>query len=277
MDKQQVLINIIQNKYAEISEIERKFGIFGIDGDFRPRIEHYHDAIRAIDNDVADGLHRNSRLSAERLAYDVEMLRQITARPTVAGRGEHHLSTQNEVALNQQLAENINPDAADKRKLTALYRDYTVFFIALLLEKIEDNITARTEENDILVQDCYRLEQALAGLNAGNIDINNVIKSAKMLENDGLRHKIMTMLAKGAPSKDEISSSIATLQNVRRSLAEEKKTLDAAGMRFATSHLMVYEGAKDTVKQLMQSGINIAGKHTESAMQHNQGSKERGF
>ena len=137
MDKQQVLINIIQNKYAEISEIERKFGIFGIDGDFRPRIEHYHDAIRAIDNDVADGLNRNSRLSAERLAYDVEMLRQITARPTVAGRGEHHLSTQNEVALNQQLAENINPDAADKRKLTALYRDYTVFFIALLLEKIE--------------------------------------------------------------------------------------------------------------------------------------------
>jgi hypothetical protein len=277
MDKQQFLINIIQNKYAEISEIERKFGIFGMEGDFRPRIEHYHDAIRAIGHDVGDGLERNSRLSAENLAHDVEMLRQITARPTVAGRGEQHLSTHNELTLASEVGIDNSPSSATKRQLTALYRDYTVFFIALMLEKIEDNINARTEENNVLVQDCYRLEQALAGLESGAIDINAVIKSAKMLENDGLRHKIMNMLAKGTPTKDEISSSIATLQNVRRNLATEQKTLNTAGMRFATSHLMVYEGAKDTVKQLMQSGVNIAGKHTESAMQHNQGNKERGF
>ncbi len=275
MNKQQALINMIHNKYEQIIAIEQRFSVLGVDGDYRCRIEHYHDAIRCLNHD--NGLERNSRLAAEKLADDVEMLRQITTRPFIVGRGEQHLSVGNELTLGEDAGRELRPDANVKRNLTAIYRDYTVFFIALMIEKAEDNINARNEENDVLVQDCYRLEQVLAALDAGKVDLQAVAKAANMMENDGLRQKIIAMLSQNAPSSAEIKNSISALQNVRRSLNDERKNLDAAGMRLASSQLMVYEGAKDVVKQLMQGGVNIVGKHTESAVQPPQTSKDRGI
>ncbi len=277
MNKMQALINMMNAKYEQITAIEQQFSIFGIDGDYRCRIEHYHDAVRALGDAHDDGLERHSRLAAEKLADDVEMLRQITARPTLAGRGEQHFSTNDALTIGADAGAELRPDSSVKRNLTSLYRDYTVFFVALMIDKAEDNINARNSENDVLVQDCYRLEQVLAQLGAGGADLSAVAKAANMMENDGLRKKIMSMLSQGAPSPQEIKDSISALQNVRRSLGDERKTLDNAGMRFASSQLMVYEGAKDVVKQLMQGGVNIAGKHTESAMQSAPTSKDRGI
>lgn len=268
---------MLNNKYFELRDIEQKYNIFGLQGDFRPRIDYYHDAVRAYNDASDDGLSKNSRLSAERLADDVEMLRQITARPLIVGRIQESLSTSDALTINQTQAGELRPDASTKRQLTNLYRDYTVFFVALMIDKAEDNIQSRNEENDIIVQDCYRLEQALAGLQNGTMNIESVISAANMLEHDGLRLKIINMLSKSTPNSSEINGAINTLQDVRRGLATERKTLDAAGMRFASSQLMVYEGAKDIVKNLMQNGINIAGKHTESAMQTNQNSRDRGI
>jgi hypothetical protein len=277
MEKAKLLINMLNNKYAELRDIEQKYNIFGLHGDFRPRIEHYHDAVRCYNNQSDQGLDRNSRLAAERLADDVEMLRQITARPLIVGRTQEHLSTSDALTIGELAGSELRPDAVIKRQLTSLYRDYTVFFVALMIDKTEDNIQARSEDNDIIVQDCYRLEQALAGLQNGSINISEVRAAANMLEHDGMRLKILNMLANATPDNNEISGAINTLQDVRRGLAEERKRIDAAGMRFASSQLMVYEGAKDTVKQLMQNGVNIAGKHTESAMQNNQTSRDRGL
>jgi hypothetical protein len=277
MDKSKLLINMLNNKYAELLDIEQKYHIFGMQGDFRPRIDYYHDAVRAYNDANDDGLSRNSRLAAERLADDVEMLRQITARPLIVGRIQESLSPSDALTVNQFSGYDMRPDATTKRQLTSLYRDYTVFFVALMIDKTEDNIESRTQENDIIVQDCYRLEQALAGLQNGTMSVESVRAAANMLEHDGMRIKIMNMLSKSTPNSQEINESITKLQDVRRSLAVERKTLDAAGMRFASSQLMIYEGAKDIVKNLMQNGINIAGKHTESAMQNNQTSRDRGI
>jgi hypothetical protein len=278
MNKQQALITLMQGKYAEIRDIETQYHIFGEMGDYRVRIEHYHDAVRALGSIDDDGLSRHSRLSAEHLAHDVEMLRLITAKPLHMGRGGQHFSVSDAVGFVQPPTESARPDSSIKRRLSQCYKDYTVLFIAIMVEKLEDNIAARTEENNVLSQDCYRLEQMLANLAQGSIPLAAVMQTADMVEHDGLRHHLLQLLGRGEPTREDIIHATHILQQARTRINQEKKELDALGMRFVSSQLMVYEEAKDMVKSLAGQGINIVGKHTESALQHQpQTNKERGI
>jgi hypothetical protein len=274
---QQALLSLIHGKYAQIRDIETQYQIFGHEGDYRPRIEYYHDALRALGSGTDDGLTKHSRLSAEHLAYDIEMLRLISARPTTAGRGEQHYSVSDALVPTGMHGEEFRPDRQAKQDLGKHYKDYTVYFSAIMVDYMEDNIKARKEESDILIQDCHNLEGLLTQLANGIIDAATMVKAANQLEHDGLRRKILTMLSQGTPSKKDLMGAVGFVQNARHQIKEEMTALDQAGMRFASSQLMVYEQARDMVKSMASQGMNIAGKHTAQTVDSSKGRGGRDF
>ena len=62
--QQQAIIELMTGKYAQILPIEQEWGIRLHEGDMRPRIEHFHDAVRALTSGEANIYEKNSRLSA---------------------------------------------------------------------------------------------------------------------------------------------------------------------------------------------------------------------
>ncbi len=273
---EQALLSLMIGKYEEIHAIESRFHIFGHEGDYRPRIDYYHDAVRALGHDIDDGLSKDSRLSVERIAYDIEMLRIISTRPLNAGRGEQHFSTSDALSADGLEERALRPDRKTKQTLGQLYKDYTVYFTALLAEKAENNVQARSEEADILIEDCHIMEDLLTQLASGEMDVAAVVKAAGRMEHEGLRRKILALLNQGAPERAELDSAAASVKDARTQVQQEAQALDKEGMRVAGSKLAVYEGAKDVVKQLAANGLNIAGRFTERAVQQAQGRGERG-
>lgn len=266
MSDRHALLPLIIAKYEQINMLERQHQIFGHEGDFRPRIDYYHDAVRALGNDYLNGLSKDSRLSAERLAYDIEMLRLISSRPLVAGRGDHHFSVSDALTVYHQHHAEQRPDRQVKQQLGDCYKDYTVYFAAIMVDFMEDNIRARKEESNVMLEDCHHLEQMLKQFAQGTIDVQQVMRGAQALEHDGLRRKLVQMLAKGAPSKSEVQGAIGTVQQTREYIRNDVTEMNKAGMRFATSQLMVYEQSRDMVKRMAAQGLNIVGKHTGQTM-----------
>jgi hypothetical protein len=262
MANKQSLLPLMHGKYVQIRELEIQYHIFGHEGDYRPRIEYFHDAVRALGGDEDDGQTKHSRLAAERLAYDIEMLRYISARPATAGRGDHHFSTGDALVAEGMQGRESRMDRQIKQELGQHYKDYTVYFAAVMVDFMEDNILSRKEESDLLIQDCYNLESLLTDLAKGSIDVTMMMKAASQLEHDGLRHKIQSMLAQGVPDKQQLTNAVAFVQSARNQIKAEMVEMDKAGMRFVSSQLMVYEQSRDMVKKMAAQGMNIAGKHT---------------
>ena len=80
-ESQAAIIELMHGKYQRLLAIETQWGIRLKEGDMRPRIEHFHDAVRALTSGEADIYAKNSRLSVEHLAYDIALLRQIQNKP----------------------------------------------------------------------------------------------------------------------------------------------------------------------------------------------------
>ena len=266
MDALQGFLTLLHRTHGEISAIEARYQIFGHEGDFRPRIEYYHDAVRALGSETDDGLGKESRLAIERLAYDVEMLRLISERPLVAGRGEQHFSVSDALVTEADSGDGLRPDRRTKGRLGELYRDYTVYFIALMAEKADNNVQSRKEENAVLIADCKQLEALLNQLAEGGIDLASVVRAAGMIEHDGLRRKVLALLNRGKPNRDELTSAGATLKDARAHFEGEQKGLDAQAMRFSTSQLMVYESSKEVIRSLNDQGLNAAGKFMKQSL-----------
>jgi hypothetical protein len=272
MDMLQGFITLLHQTHSEIRDIEARFQIYGHEGDYRPRIEYYHDAVRAYASDFDDGLTKDSRLAIERLAYDVEMLRLIADRPLSVGRGEQHFSTEDALVVQGEMGDGLTPDRRTKGRLSELYRNYGIYFIALMAEKADANIKARKEDNTILIQDCNQLEQLLNQLAANAIDLASVIKIAGQMEHDGLRRKILALLNRGKPNRDELNSAANSVKDARLYFQHDQKQLDDNGMRFASSQLMVYEANKEMIRQLSERGLNVAGKFMKQTLgEHGQG------
>src|SRR6202012_5632366 len=79
--EQAAIIELMHGKYGQLLAIESEWGIRLHEGDWRPRIEHFHDAVRALTSGSDDMYAKNSRLSVENLAYDLGQLRHIQEKP----------------------------------------------------------------------------------------------------------------------------------------------------------------------------------------------------
>lgn len=260
------LLSLMDRQYREIREMEAAHSIMGGEGDFRPRIEHYQDAVRALTSGTDDGLGKESRLSVERLAYDLTLLRHITAKPLTAGRGRGHFSPHSEVALSDREAGGEGMPRETKQRLAQLYKDYTVLFAAIFAEKADRNANARTEEANATIADCHELQELLSGLAKGEVKLAEVAAMAQHLENSELRKAINALLQQKNLQKAILQQAAERLKSGAKSLDQEIREINKAAMSYATGQLAVYEASKDTVKRLAASGLNIAGKFVENAM-----------
>lgn len=269
--EQATLIQLLDRIHEQIYGIESAYMIFGQEGDYRPRIEYYHDAVRTLMAGEDLGLSKDSRLSAERLAYDVAMLRHIQAKPMTAGRGQQHFSPSTAIARPGETSAPPEPNRDERALLKQRYKDYTVLFVALLAEKADRNAQSRIEEANVVVSDCAVLKNLLEKLQKGQIGLPEVLAAVEHLEHDDLRKALRTLLAMGRLKAEEIGQAGAKVVQAGKAADEEIKRIDQAMMNFATAQLAVYEEAKDTVKSLASQGMNIAGKFVENAVRQAQG------
>ena len=266
--EQAAIIELMHGKYVQILPIETEWGIRLHEGDWRPRIEHFHDAVRALTSGEADPYAKRSRLSVENLAYDLGQLRQIQSKPiglinraTEKSAGSSLIKRGEEAASVPKM-----PPQAVRAQITGLYRDYMVFFAALFAEIADRNVQARHEDAEQSQGDLALIEEVMAKLIAGNMSAAEAMGELMHVERDDLRERIQALLARKNLTARERQEALALMGQIGRGLAEEKKRLDQSHLAYATGQLAVYEEAKDTIKRLQQQGLNLAGKFVENAM-----------
>lgn len=260
------LIALMDRQYREIRALEAEHTILGREGDFRPRIEYYHDAVRALTSESDNHLSKDSRLSVERLAYDIAMLRHICAKPLSAGRGKGHYSPNAELTAAPESGGAGGMDREEKRRLTQLYKDYTVLFAAIFAEKADRNAIARSEEAESAIEDCHTLQDLLEELARGEISAEEMMAMAQHVEHDGLRQAVNHLMQQRGTSRSMLQQAAARLKDTAKGLDQEIKELDKAALSYAGNQLLAYEESKDTVKRMASEGLNLAGKFVETAM-----------
>lgn len=273
-DQSQVaIIELMSGKYGQILAVEAEWGIRLTEGDMRPRIEHFHDAVRALTSGSADIYAKHSRLSVEHLAYDLSLLRQVQNKPVgTINRSTEKSTSDALVKMGEAGASRSKmPPSAVRMEIAALYCGYTVFFAALFVEVADRNYQSRSDVIDETVSDIGVIEEVLDQLIAGKITAAQAMQELQHVERDDLRERLQAMLARKGLSAREKQEARAMLGTIEKGLAKEKKDLDAAHMNYRTGQLAIYEDTKDIVKQLASQGLNLAGKFVENAMAKGQG------
>jgi len=162
------LIPLINEAYEQIRVIEQEQGFGAGPSDFRPRIELFHDAIRAYTAGHSP-YESTGRLTLERLAWDIETLRALQANPLQQMAGAQKLSPHQAVVLHRPDAK--QDQRALRSELAQLYKTYTVFFVAILAETADMNHSSRMEEYDQEIEDLaqqggIKAKQAMARIDA---------------------------------------------------------------------------------------------------------------
>lgn len=277
--KEQVaIVELMSGKYAQIVPLETEWRIRLHEGDMRPRIEHFHDAVRAFTSGEADIYAKNSRLSVEHLAYDIGQLRLIQDKPvgkinraTEKSAGSALVKKGEAGATQSKL-----PPAGVRSELAALYRDYTVFFAALFAPMADRNYQSRTDAIDSAVEDLGLVQDIVKQLAAGKISASQAMEEVMHVEHDAMRERLQDALAKKQITASEKQKIFETLGLIQSNLDKEKKSLETAHLHYVTGQLAVYENSKETIKRLNQMGMNLAGKFVQNAMQTAQHGKGRG-
>lgn len=267
----EAVISIMHGQYDQIVAIESEWGVRFREGDMRPRIEYFHDAVRALTSGSEDPYAKHSRLSVEHLAYDVVQLRNIPARPIVKYQRLDASPSGDLVVQGQGGARSAAPDRATKNQLAQLYKDYTVLFVALFAQTAEDNFQVRSDEVDNTVEDIALIDDMLNKIVSGEMTVAQAQAMLDQLENDQMREKLQLMLRSkqiGIAEKDQMTDQLGQLSS---QLDDEKRKVEQAHLSYATGQLAVYEDAKETVKRLAGQGLNLAGKFVENAMSQAQG------
>ena len=267
--EQGAIIELMHGKYQQLAAIEGEWGIRLSEGDMRPRIEHFHDAVRALTSGSDDIYAKNSRLSVEALAYDLALLRGIPDRPVGYINKTTEKSFSTALVKNSEAGAGVPkmPPAGVRAELVQLYRDYTVFFAALFAEVADRNFKSRVETVDATVADIGLIEQILSQLAAGKMSNAQAMSEMNHVERDDLRERIQQMLARKTLSGREKQEALAMLGQIEHGLNKEKKQVEQSHLSYATGQLAVYEESKDTVKRLASQGLNLAGKFLDNAMQ----------
>lgn len=280
IESKQALLSILNTQYQHISGIEEEWGIHFKEGDQRPRIDYFHDAVRALTSGSADLYTKHSRLSVEHLAYDLSQLRQIQAKPLGVGfisrpqqpAGYHEVATMQDV---QRMSQH-SPDRKTRADLAQLYKDYAVMFAAVFAETADINFKARCDEIDSTVQDIGTIEQVLQQLANGKLSKQQAMSQLDQVEMDSLRERIIQAVSSQTIRHAEQEVLAGQLAQFEKQLDAEKKTIETAHLHYVTGQLAVYEGSKDIVKRLASQGLNLAGKFVENAMARSQGGQGKG-
>lgn len=133
--EQESLAALLSRIYHDILPMEEEYNLRVGEGDFRPRIEYFHDAVRAFTSGASAHREAGGRLTVEWLAYDVGCLRYLIAMP-LSSFTPHGATLSPQTALlkadGKPLPSGPKPDRVAKERLRELYQRYAVLFAAML-------------------------------------------------------------------------------------------------------------------------------------------------
>jgi hypothetical protein len=261
--QKQALVGVMTRIYEEIRVVEARYGLTVGERDVRPRIEYFHDAIRQYTQANTHGFERTGRLSVESLAYDIAMLRQIQANPVSrVALPTQHLSGKDLVVAGQAEPFRTKVDGNDRYQLMDWYKNYCVLFVALLAEAADRNYSNRISENNAQVED---LASVLNSVNANIHKHGPEVDVAHLLNHIGdpeIKAKLAQMLGGRAKGK----ASVQAMDAMIKAIDKENAKIEKAHFTYVTSQLAVYENAKDVVKKMASSGMNVVGDFMAAAM-----------
>lgn len=266
-DAKQALIPIMTSQYNQLYELEARWEIRLHEGDQRPRIDYFHDAVRALTSGEASMYEQHSRLSVEHLAYDLSQLRIAQSQPLGKRHKGNALSASTDLVEAGERGRGLNlPDRQTRAEISRLYKDYTVLYAALFAEVADMNFQTRNDEIDQAVEDIALIEQVLSQLANGAITKQQAEEMLQAVEHDELRERIQAAIARQTILHREAEQIIDGLKRHEDRLEADKQRIEQAHLNYSTAQLAVYEQSKDTVKRLAAQGMNIAGKFVESAL-----------
>lgn len=266
--EQEALTSIITRIADEISEIEESYQLCVGEGDFRARIEYFHDAVRAFTSLPVDPA-AAQRLSVELLAYDVSCLRYLQSMPLSHFKpSAQRYSAQNAlvVARPRGSTQNGRPPREVKQKLADLYQYYTVLFCAIFKPIADNNYQDRVEDLNQSVEELAGLEQAVDKLAKGGGSIQEVMAHCQHLGDEALAQTIQQMLMAGQGNKQKLQALLTAIKERSKQADHEIDVLDAAHLNYGMAQLSVYEDGKDIVKKMAAQGLNLAGRFVEASM-----------
>jgi hypothetical protein len=277
---QQSIVSLLTRFCHEIAPVENTHGLKVGGGDFRPRIEYFHDAVRAFSSGDASARNDGGRLSVEALAYDVVTLRQLQSKPlTQIHPHAHGLSPQTDlmqVAPGSIAPTSAKPDRAVREQLGELYQNYAVLFSALLRPIAEQDYQERTDELNEEVEEVDQLIAELQKLRGGKGRVDTLANLAAHLASDELRILVTTFIQKGTyKRKEDIDKLIAYLKVRVDQDDKDVKTLDDSHKNYVMSQLALYEASRDMLKKMASSGMNLVGNFVQNALRDNQQGRGR--
>ncbi len=261
---QQAVVALMGELYARILPIEAQWGIGLREQDLRARIEHFHDAVRALSAGNSTAYGKGGRLSVEYLAYDLAQLRIIGTKP-MTGVRRREVVTQGALVPLGQAASPGMPDQRTRGELAKLYQQYTVFYAALFAPVAEDDFRLRSEQAEQQMDDLASVLAVLQQLMKGAISAREADDAMVHVEHDALRERMSAMLKQAKPRAADVTQAITSIGTIKQGLVADKKSVADAHLRYATGQLAVYEDGRDVVKQMAAKGLNLAGKFLEQA------------
>lgn len=253
------IVEILNRLYLDILAIEEAHGLRFGQGDFRPRIEHFHDAVRAFTAQTSVDAAPGGRLSLEQLAYDVAALRYIQAMPLSPLHREDALSPHAHLMGEDMSvpATSRRPDRAAKLQLAELYQQYGVLFSALFKPCADTDHRERVEAGHETIEQIAAVLHAIQH-NAPAAFLHDAIVH---LDDASLRTLLDETVKKGDTAK-----ALAALKAARARLERQIRKLDETHLRYASAQLGLFEQGSDIVKKLAERGMNLAGRFVEASV-----------
>jgi signal transduction histidine kinase len=268
--KREALITLMHRACEEIREIEASCGLSVDNRDLRPRIEYFHDAVRALTEHPEAMYQPRTRLSVEWLTFDLNMLRHIQDKPTMRLNRNHVMgNSQNALVQKTRVSERATPQ--QRGALSTHYRTYTVFFAALFAEAVDKNFQTRVDQMNQDVEDIAQVEHMIKMAEQGqaNVPPEQVEEMIQNISSEEIRNKLMVMLHQASMKKREkLEAARQFLKNAMKGIDQEIALLDKTHMSYLSGQMVLLQESKDIVKKLSGQGLNLAGKFLENSIQN---------
>ncbi len=267
------LVPLLSDLYERIYQAEAEIGLWAGEHDHRPRIERFHDAIRAYTSGMS-AYASGSRLAIEQLAWDISMLRSIQSNPLTPMPKSQRKSANTGLAVRKPNAVGSHGNAraaasAHKKQLADDYRHYAVLFTALLAETADLNHQSRMEDKDAVVEELANLRASITGK---MVDLHAM--AAQKIHDPQVLMEVQSLLPKGTIGTGE---ALAAINHLLRKTDSDQDKLDKAHITWLSGQLAMYEQGKEVVQELMRQGMNLAGRFLQDTMARGQGGPGRGY
>jgi hypothetical protein len=263
--EQESIVSLLTRLYLDICELETHFQFLVGQGDFRPRIEYFHDAIRAFTSKNSKEREAGGRLSVEILAYDLGCLRFLQSSPLASFKPHADVLSPHTDMIKLDgglMPTNARPGHVERERLSELYQRYAVLFAALLKPFADSDFHHRIDDMN---QDVGAIEMIIQQLK-GKLNEGKLTDLAQHLHDEGLRQALIHFLQHKPYKKEEIKRLIQRLKDKSAGKDKDIAVVGKAHLDYAMAQLAIYEDAKDMVKKLAQQGMNLVGKFVESSI-----------